>query len=81
MLRTIQDLQDFGTRYEYAHQRDQAARSLLERLRNLGYRAESDWYVTGLTDLYDLAHVGSDSLWAVSLSGHILRSKDRGATG
>ncbi len=80
MLRTIQDLQDFGTRYEYAPQRDQAAEYLLERLRSLGYQAESDWYATGLTDLYDLAHVGSDSLWAVSLRGHILRSTDRGAS-
>lgn len=80
MLRTIQDLQDFGTRYEYASQRDQAAEYLLERLRALGYQAESDWYVTGLTDLYDLAHAGSDSLWAVTLRGHILRSTDRGAT-
>ncbi len=80
MLRTIQDLQDFGTRYEYAPQRDQSAEYLLERLRILGYQAESDWYVTGLTDLYDLAHAGSDSIWAVSLRGHILRSTDRGAS-
>jgi len=81
ILRTIQDPQDFGTRYEYAHQLDQAAESLLERLRILGYRAESDRYATGLTDLYDLAHVEYDSLWAVSLSRQLLRSKDCGATG
>jgi photosystem II stability/assembly factor-like uncharacterized protein len=80
MLRTIQDLQDFGTRYEYTRQRDQAAEYLLERLRTLGYEAGSDWYAVGLTDLYDLAHAGSDSIWAVTLKGNILRSTDRGAT-
>ncbi len=80
MLRTIQDLQDFGTRYEYTPQRDQAAEYLLERLQSLGYEAGSDWYAVGVTDLFDLAHAGSDSLWAVTLQGQIIRSTDRGAT-
>ncbi len=80
MLRTIQDLQDFGTRFEYTPQRDQAAEYLLERLRALGYEAGSDWYAIGLTDFYDLAHAGSDSIWAVSLRGNIVRSTDHGAT-
>ncbi len=80
MLRTIQDLQDFGTRYEFTPQRDQAAEYLLDRLRTLGYEAGSDWYAVGLTDLYELAHAGSDSIWAVSLKGHVIRSTDRGAT-
>jgi photosystem II stability/assembly factor-like uncharacterized protein len=80
MLRTIQDLQDFSTRFEYTPQRDQAAEYLLERLRALGYEAESDWYAIGMADFYDLAHAGADSIWAISVQGNIVRSMDHGAT-
>ena len=80
MMRSIHDLENFGTRYEYTPQRDQAAAYLLMRLRALGYEPESDWYATGINTFADIAASGADTLWAVDTGGNVVRSDDGGAT-
>lgn len=80
LLQTIRDLQDFGTRYEYTPQRDQAAAYLIGRFRAMGYEPESDWYATGINTFTALAADSAGALWAVDTGGNIVRSSDHGTT-
>lgn len=85
LYRTIEDLQNFGTRYEFSQGQEDAADYLAGRLSDLGYEPHFHDYRLSNWDVQDAAFLG-ESAWMVlkqggdNDSGAVLASTDGGAT-
>ncbi|NNE07232.1 MAG: M20/M25/M40 family metallo-hydrolase, partial [Gemmatimonadetes bacterium] len=85
LYRTIEDLQNFGTRYEFSQGQEDAADYLAGRLADLGYEPRFHDYRLSNWDVQGAAFLGDDGWMALKQggdndSGAVLVSTDGGAT-
>ena len=79
LTRTIQDLQNFKTRWMYSPNRKKVAEYLYNRFKSFGLEVEYDEFefiaplLRGITSLHN-----TDKIWTVGHTGIILHSTDKG---
>ncbi|MBM4160664.1 MAG: M28 family peptidase [Ignavibacteria bacterium] len=80
LMRYVQTLQNFGTRYEYTPQQELAAMYILGEFSRWGVQAESDWFTFGMVTFYDLDLQAMQKGWVVGSAPGTVATTDGGQT-
>lgn len=80
IMNTIINLQNFGTRYEYAPTQDSAAAYLYKEFQRWGFEVDYDTFAFGTSTVYDLDYVARDVGWVCGTSGLIAHTTDGGSS-
>jgi photosystem II stability/assembly factor-like uncharacterized protein len=80
LMKYVQTLQSYGTRYEYTTQQEAAGGYILGEFARWGTQGESDWYSFGMVTFSDLDVLPSGGSWVVGTAPGVSATTDRGQT-